>query len=74
MIKVNTLAIRDKLMPVPKDCLGILRRQLPMIVKSRIKQQQAWLEEKISAIKNDPKGVSGYVKQIQTMENIDQNF
>jgi hypothetical protein len=36
MIKVNTLEIREKLMPVPKKCLDNLKRELPRIVKDRI--------------------------------------
>ena len=40
MIKVNTLSIREKLLPVPKDCIDILRKSLPVIVKTRIQKQQ----------------------------------
>ena len=43
MIKVNTLAIRDQLMPLPKEKLAILRKLLPSIVKTRIQNQQNWL-------------------------------
>lgn len=36
MIKVNTQSIREKLMPVPKECIERLRTQLPVTVKNRI--------------------------------------
>ena len=39
MIKVNTITIREKLLPVPKDCLDILKTQLPMTVKTRIQNE-----------------------------------
>lgn len=45
MIKVNTLSIREKLMPVPKECIERLRAQLPVTVKNRIQEQQRWLQE-----------------------------
>lgn len=43
MIKVNTIAIREKLVPTPKKYLDILRDLLPSIVKSRIHEKQEWL-------------------------------
>lgn len=36
MIKVNTLTIREKLVPGPKECLDILKSLLPQTVKTRI--------------------------------------
>ena len=74
MIKVNTLTIREKLVPVPKECLDILKNLLPQTVKTRIQNEQIWLQEQINAISKDPQGVSAYVAQIKCMENIDQNF
>ena len=45
MIKVNTLTIREKLVPVPKECLDILKSLLPQTVKTRIQNEQIWLQE-----------------------------
>lgn len=39
MIKVNTIAIREKLLPTPKKYLDILRNLLPQIVKDRIHEK-----------------------------------
>jgi len=74
MIKVSTLSIRERLMPVPKACLAILRKQLPATVKRRIQAQQLWLQEQINAISKDPQGVGAYVRQFKCMESIDQHF
>lgn len=74
MIKVNTLAIREKLLPVPAECRATLKGLLPATVKSRIQAQQRWLQEQINAISKNPQGVSAYVRQVQCMEHIDQNF
>ena len=74
MIKVNTLAIREKLLPVPAECRATLKGLLPTTVKSRIQAQQRWLQEQINAISKNPQGVSAYVRQVQCMEHIDQNF
>ena len=43
MIKVNTQKIKEVLMPVPKNCIEKLKKNLPRIVKERIQKQQRWL-------------------------------
>jgi Asp-tRNA(Asn)/Glu-tRNA(Gln) amidotransferase C subunit len=43
-------------------------------LKERVDKVSEWIEEQIKLIKSPPEDVDGYVKQVQAIEFIDDNF
>lgn len=74
MIRIDTIAIRQKLLPSPKKNLDYLKELLPRILKERIENKKDWLKKYIAIIKQPPGTVEAYVHQIQNLDYIDAHF
>jgi hypothetical protein len=57
MIRVDCSAIKNLLIPSPKENLKELQLLLPRVVKDRIENEKRWLKKQITEIRNHPVGV-----------------
>ena len=74
MLKVDFKQVRKGILPQPQEKLGQLRKIIPAVLQERVSYVREWLEKHIKTIKVPPESVDAYVKQVQAIEYIDDNF
>lgn len=74
MFRLDTHKIKEKFTPQTKVCNNKLKELLPQVVQKRINESAEWLKKQISALKETPKTVDQYVRQIQILEYLDMSF
>jgi hypothetical protein len=52
----------------------MLKKIIPAVLQERVNGVRVWLEEQIRALKIPPDSVEAYVRQVQAIEYIDDNF
>jgi hypothetical protein len=64
MLRLDTVQIKDVFTPQTKYCIGILKNLIPKIVQDRLGESSEWLKVQIDLLKNTPKTVDMFVKQL----------
>ena len=74
LLKINFHKIKMRLKPSPKDIFQKLGKEIPLIIRRRLNNKKQWLNEQIKSISSPAIEVDEYVRQVQALEFIDNNF
>jgi hypothetical protein len=74
ILKINFHRIKQKLKPNPKEIFEKLKRELPLVIRRRLNSKKQWLYERIHSISSPAIEVDEYVRQVQALDFIDNNF
>ena len=66
--------LKDKITISPRNCLSDLRLILRKAVKSRVADCTTWMETHRRELRIVPENVDQFVKQIQCLEYVEDNF
>jgi len=74
LFRMKFTDLKRELTISPRDCLATLRQILPRTVKERVAECTAWMNTQRLELKVAPENVDEFVKQIQSLEYVEDNF
>lgn len=73
-LKVNFHKVKSELKPNPKKTFEKLKKEFPLIIRRRLASKKEWIQDRIKSISSPAIEVDEYVRQVQALLFIDNNF
>ena len=74
LLKVNFHKVKNALKPNPKKTFERIKKELPLVIRRRLIKKKEWLNDRIASISSPAIEVDEYIRQVQALDFIDQNF
>ena len=74
LLKVSFHKVKGEIKPNPKKTFEKIKKELPLVIRRRLNNKKEWLNDRIHSISSPAIEVDDYVKQVQALDFIDNNF